>query len=129
MIVTSEHMICLVTRIKVKRLSSFLNVLWTFYRIRWKARNVTGLFESSLFVRRKRTIIFISLWRDSRSFAEFATAVPEHAKAVLKMYRIGAETWSGVFTLHQQSNTSQPWGKVLADGENASFEKVLGRIE
>ncbi len=112
MIVESNSTLCLVTRIKVKDFSTLLSVIIAFYRMKRKARNVPGLFETSLLVRRNRTVIFVSIWKNSRSFAAFATAVPEHSKAVLNMRRIGAEVWSGVFTLHQQSNHSQPWGET-----------------
>jgi len=102
-------MLCLVTRIKVKKIFTLIGIIFAFFRMRRRSRNVPGLLETSVLVRWPRTVIFISLWKDASAMARFATAVPEHPMTVLKVYRIGAEVWSGVFKLQGQNPEVEIW--------------------
>ncbi len=101
-------MLCLVTRIRVKKIFTLIGITFAFFRMQRRSRNVPGLLETSMLVRWPRTVIFISLWKDASAMACFATAVPEHPMAVRKVCRMGAEVWSGVFKLEGQ-NRDEAW--------------------
>lgn len=109
MLVNSDSMLCLVTRVKVKKLTTLISVMFAFFWMRRRARSVPGLLESAMLIQRQRTVIFVSLWQNSQAMDQFATAVPEHASAVHQMYIAHAEVWSGAFTLLNQSSTKNPW--------------------
>lgn len=113
MLVSGESMLCLVTRIKVKKISTLMSITFAFFRMRRRSRNVPGLLETLILVRWPRTVIFISLWKDASAMARFATAVPEHPMAVQKVYRLGAEVWSGVFKLESQNREDEVWTSSL----------------
>lgn len=108
MLVNGESMLCLVTRIKVRKISTLMSIIFVFFRMRRRSRNIPGLLETSMLVRWPRTVIFVSLWKDASAMACFATAVPEHPMAVRKAYRVGAEVWSGLFKLESQ-NRDPAW--------------------
>jgi len=112
MIINTDSVLCLVTRIKVKRWTTFLGILLSYLRMKRQARDVPGLIEIALLTRKNRTVIFISLWENSRAMARFATMVPNHVQSVYNMHQVGAEFWSGAFTLHTVSNRSQPWDQM-----------------
>lgn len=109
MLVNSDSMLCLVTRVKVRKLTTLISIIFAFFRMRRKARSVPGLLESIILIQRQRTVIFLSLWQNSQAMAQFATAVPEHAFVVRQMYYAHAEVWSGAFTLQNESSTKNPW--------------------
>ncbi len=102
-------MLCVITRIKVARLSSLIWMVIAFLRIRRQARAVHGLREMSLLIRRQRTIVIISLWEDQAAMADFATVSPEHPRAVYRLWQERGEFWSGLFELVGPSPRSVPW--------------------
>lgn len=108
-----ESMICLVTRIKVAKLSTLIWIIIVFFRMRRRARNVLGLLETSIFVSNRHTVFLISLWKNVPAMARFATAVRElHPHAVRKMREVGAEVWSGHFELRGTTPSSKPWANI-----------------
>jgi ABC-type antimicrobial peptide transport system permease subunit len=112
MLVSGEGMLCLVTRIKVKGIFTLIGIAFAFFRMQRRSRTVSGLLETAMLVRWPRTVIFVSLWKDASAMACFATAVPEHPMMVRKVYRMGAEVWSGVFKLDGQ-NREETWDSPL----------------
>src|SRR2546421_7144512 len=105
-----ESMICLVTRIKVAKLSTLIWIVIAFFRMRRRARNVLGLLQMSISVSDRHTVFLISLWKDVPAMARFASAVGAlHPYAVRKMRQVGAEVWSGHFELRGTSSSSKPW--------------------
>ena len=78
-----ESMICLVTRVKLAKFSTFIWSIIAYIRIRRRARGVPGLFEMSLIIRERNTLFFVSFWKDVAAMAHFATAVGDlHPRAV-----------------------------------------------
>jgi hypothetical protein len=113
-----ESMICLVTRVKVAKLSTWIWSIIAYFRLRRRARDVPGLFEVSLVLKKRRTLFFISFWKDVAAMANFATAVGAlHPQAVRKMRSVGAEIWSGHFVLHGTAPHSKPWANAPASLE------------
>lgn len=108
-----ESMICLVTRIKVAKLSTLIWIVIVFFRLRRRAKNVLGLLEASIFVSDRHTVFLISLWKNVPAMSRFATAVRElHPHAVRKMREVGAEVWSGHFELRGTTPSSKPWANI-----------------
>jgi hypothetical protein len=108
-----ESMVCLVTRVKIRKLSTLIWSIIAYFRMRRRVRDVRGLFEVSLVLKRRRTLFFISFWKDVAAMADFATAVgPLHPQAVRKMRSAGAEVWSGHFVLRGTAPHSRPWANV-----------------
>lgn len=106
-------MICLVTRVRVAKLSTLIWIIITFFRMRRRARAVLGLLETSISIRDRHTVFLISLWKDVPAMARFATAVRElHPRAVRKMHQVGTEVWSGHFELRGTSPSSKPWANI-----------------
>jgi hypothetical protein len=105
-------MYCLVTRIKVTRLSTLCKIIVAFWRMRHRAMKVPGLLETSLLIRPQRTILLISLWENKRAMDLFGTACPDHALGVRMVLHAEAEIWSGLFELLGTSPLSKPWTKA-----------------
>jgi len=99
-------MLCLVTRIRVEKLSTLAMIVVSYLRMRQRAKHVPGLLLLSFRFQPRRTVLFISLWRDGLAMAEFNTAVPEHPLAVYKMRQVGADVWSGLFRFVATSPSS-----------------------
>lgn len=96
----------------MKDFFTFLRLILAFFRIRRKVRTVPGFLESEILIKPGRTLIFFSLWSNSKAFGHFNTAVPEHARLITQLYIAGVETWSGAFELLTKSATSEPWNKI-----------------
>jgi hypothetical protein len=56
-----------------------------------------------------RTVLLFSLWTSEEGFADFATAVPEHAGYVASTRGSGALIWSALFELVGATPTSGKW--------------------
>ncbi len=110
-------MFCLVTRIKVRKLSTLVGIMAAYLRMRQRAKHVPGLIEMAFLIRPRRTVIFVSLWEDTTAMAKFNTAVPEHPTQVRRMRQAGAHTWSGMFELTGTSRTARVWPGLFADTE------------
>lgn len=81
-------------------------------RLRRKARSVVGLRESWISFRPPTVLFLISLWDSEEAMADFATTVPDHAPAVMKLWHEGGQSWSGLFELVGPSPTSGYWPDV-----------------
>lgn len=112
MLVSSNTMLCVITWIRVKKISAFVRLIFAYFYIRRKARTVPGFFGASILLKPRRTLMFVSLWENSKAFGHFNTAAPEHARLVTDLYQTGVETWSGAFELNTKSATSEPWNRV-----------------
>ncbi len=109
-------MLCLVTRIESRKLSTVAWVVIAALRMRRQARVVSGLHEVALFVRRPRTVYIVSLWEDEAAMADFATAVPSHALAVGHLWQGGGRSWSALFELVGPSPLSMRWPEATSRG-------------
>lgn len=109
MLISGDTMLCLVTRIKVKKFSTLIKVVLAYGRMRRKAKKVPGLLETTILIKPQRTVILVSLWKDAAAMADFATKVPEHALEVHSMWEARAEVWSGYFKLQGTSSKQNPW--------------------
>lgn len=102
-------MLCLITRLEAKTVSTLLWLLITSLSMRRQARTVPGLHDVWVSFRRPRTVFLISLWDDRDAMAEFATAVPHHASAIMHLWQTGGKSWSGLFELIGPSPASRWW--------------------
>jgi hypothetical protein len=108
-----ESMICLVTRIRFTKFSTFIWSIITYFRIRRRAMAVPGLFEMSIMIRGRNTLFFISLWEDVAAMAHFATSVRDlHPRAVHRVRQAGAEVWSGHFDLRGVAPNGERWANI-----------------
>lgn len=105
-------MLCLITRIKVRRVSTVAWILISYLRMRRRARTVPGLLDMAVQLRSPRAVVFVSLWEDANAMAEFNTAVPEHPLEVRRMRVAGAEVWSGLFRFVGPSPTARAWPEL-----------------
>jgi hypothetical protein len=102
-------MLCLITRLRVRKRLTFLWVLVEFVRIRRAARNVPGLIDSGIAVKPRRTVYLVSLWENEKAILDFNRMVPRHTLMVRWMGRQGAEVWSGYFVFSSATEGSRPW--------------------
>jgi hypothetical protein len=101
--------LCVVTRVRVQKLSHTLVLLRSYRRMRRLARTVPGLLQTTFALAGGRTLYFVSLWSDHEAMARFASAVHDHAQTVGWARRHGAEAWSGLFELRGASRSSDGW--------------------
>lgn len=113
-------MLCLVTCIDAKRLSTLLWVFLAALHMRRQAKDVQGLREVTVCLRRPRVVMIISLWDDESAMADFGAAVPDHASRVLRLWRGGGESWSGFFELVGPSPHSAPNSIVQSGATRAA---------
>jgi heme-degrading monooxygenase HmoA len=107
-------MFCLVTRIKVRKLSTLTKIVVAYLRMRQQAKRVSGLLDTSLHLKPQRTVLFVSLWRDSDAMAEFNTIVPEHPTQVYRMRQADAIVWSWLFKFVGTSPSARSWPDLSA---------------
>jgi hypothetical protein len=101
--------VCVVTRIVFPSWRSVPGAMLRFRRLaRAGRREVPGLVDTHLRIRRGPTLFFFSLWRDELSLIQFTT-LGAHVKAVRWMIDQRGEVWSGVFRLSGTSSMSKPW--------------------
>lgn len=105
----TEPAACLITKIHVGRFRDVLAIVAAFRRMRKRAAGVPQLLETFLVFSSPRTVLLLSLWTSEEGFAQFATAVPEHAARVAATRRSGAQIWSALFELVGATQTSGQW--------------------
>lgn len=109
-------MLCLITRIKVTRLSTLVRAIGAYLRMKRQARgSVPGLIEVAMLIRPRLTIVIISVWKDASAMAEFNSAVPGHPLEVFRMRRAHAEVWSGLFKFVGISPSARAWPDISTE--------------
>jgi hypothetical protein len=108
-VISSEEPVCVVTRITFGRWWALPGAIRRFRRLhRVGRRNVPGLVDAHVRVRRGATLLIFSLWQDELALLQFTT-LEAHVKAVRWTIRRGGRVWSGVFRLAGTSSMSKPW--------------------
>lgn len=102
-------MLCLVTRIRVRRVVTLAWIVVEFVRMRRRARHVPGLIDSWISLRGGRTAFLISLWECEGALLDFNRVVSGHPDMVRWMDRERAEVWSGYFRFAGASPRSRWW--------------------
>lgn len=100
--------LCLVTRIEARSGWEVGVLILSFRRMRRQARQVAGLVEAFMILRRPAVYI-VSLWSDERAIADFATAVPSHLAMVRWTHGRKLRTWSALYNFVGTSPPSAPW--------------------
>ena len=71
-------------------------------------RTIPGLVEVHVRVRRRATLLIVSVWQNELALLQFTT-LEAHVNAVRWTIRKQGEIWSGVFRLTGTSSMSKPW--------------------
>lgn len=109
--------LCLVTKIEMRRTAHTLGAVVGFYRLRGRSRQVPGLLHASWSLEGLRTIVFVSLWESEAAISDFGTAVPQHPRHVMRTFRRGADIWSGLFEIVGPSRSSGGWRSVKQEAQ------------
>jgi hypothetical protein len=107
--ISPEEPVCVVTKISFRTWWSLPGALLRFRRLRRIGRRtIPGLVEVHVRVRRRATLIIVSVWQNELALLQFTT-LEAHVNAVRWTIRKQGEIWSGVFRLTGTSSMSKPW--------------------
>ena len=97
------------TRITLRTWRSIPGAFFRFRKLkRIGRREIPGLVEAHVRVRRGATLLIVSIWENELALIQFTT-LEAHVDAVRWTIRKQGKIWSGVFALLGTSSMSKPW--------------------
>ena len=97
------------TKISFGKWRSLLGAFLRFRKLnRIGRRQIPGLVEAHVRIRRDATLLIVSIWENELALIRFTT-LDAHVNAVRWTIRKQGEIWSGVFRLTGTSSMSKPW--------------------
>jgi hypothetical protein len=101
--------VCVVTKISFGRWRSLPGAVRRFRKLsRIGRRQIPGLVEAHVRIRRNATLLIVSIWENELALIQFTT-LDAHVNAVRWTIDKKGEIWSGVFRLTGTSSMSKPW--------------------
>ena len=97
------------TKISFGKWRSLVGAFLRFRKLnRIGRRQIPGLVEAHVRIRRDATLLIVSIWENELALIRFTT-LDAHVNAVRWTIRKQGEIWSGVFRLTGTSSMSKPW--------------------
>jgi hypothetical protein len=104
-----EEPVCVVTKISFGKWRSLPGAVRRFRKLnRIGHRQIPGLVEAHVRIRRGATLLIVSIWENELALIQFTT-LDAHVNAVRWTIDKKGEIWSGVFRLTGTSSMSKPW--------------------
>jgi len=108
-VLSPEEPVCVVTKISFGRWRTLPGAVLRFRKLnRIGRRQVPGLVEAHVRIRRDATLLIVSIWENELALIQFTT-LDAHVNAVRWTIDKKGEIWSGVFRLTGTSSMSKPW--------------------